>query len=147
MFLLRVFILLLASGSICFAEVARPSNLKVVGVEDDTPTECRAFFHETGWEGSWDNVRPHELWIESIHKDCTAQVVYSFGVRPGKNDVAGYFRIIKAEIKDNTMSFNIPSSTAKITVLYKLDNDTLSGTWQSSLSTNKPATALLIKRK
>lgn len=134
-------------STVSFAEVARPSNLKVAGVEAGTPPECAAFFHQEGWEGLWDNQRPHELWIESVRPDCTAQVVYSFGARPGKNDIPGYFRIKNAEIKGDTMSFNLPSSTAKVSVKYTLTGDKLSGTWQSEPSAFPPSTVTVAKRK
>jgi len=147
MFFLKIFVLLLVSGGMSFAEVARPSNLKVTEAEAGTPAECAAFFHEAGWEGLWDNQRPHELWIENIRKDCTAQVVYAFGARPGKNDSPSYFRITNAEIKGSTMSFSLPSKTAKISVTYTLSNETLSGTWQSDQSTYPPSTVSLAKRK
>ncbi len=147
MFLIKLALLLvLTSSNLGFAEVARPSNLKVEGVEAGTPTECAAFFQQSGWAGDWDNLRPHELWVENIHKDCTAQVVYAYGARQGKNDIPSYFRITNAEIKGDTMSFSLPSNSAKITVTYKLSDDKLHGSWQSDKA-NSISTVTLTRTK
>lgn len=140
-----VFFVLLGTGAA--AEVARPSNLLLEGVEAGTPQECVTFFSETGWEGSWDNQRPHELWVEKIRSNCTAQVVYSYGVRPGKNDTPSYIRVSNAEIKGGFLTFNLPSSTARITVTYKLVDGKMTGEWKSDQSSYPPSTISLIKRK
>lgn len=95
----------LLSAGMVTATTDRPADIEVVPPSSDVPANCAQFSSSDGWgRATWSSGRSGELWVEEVRADCSAKVVYVFGAL-GSTRPGGFYRIERAHITGNTLSF------------------------------------------
>lgn len=128
-----------------FAEFSVPSDLNVQKPDASVPQECARFFEEKGWgQGSWGNYLPHQLWVEKVNSDCTAQVVYMWGRSSNGNVPPGYTRTT-GTIQGSTLSLSLRETT-KATYTIENGDSELHGVYVRKEYNNEVTSKTILKR-